>query len=287
VTTKVLLDGLILPEGPRWHDDRLWFSDLYGHRVATVGLDGKSETILEVDDRPSGLGFLPDSSLIVVLMDQRRLLRINNGAITTHADLTSLGGVMINDMVIGPSGRAYVGHNFSRVNKAPTEDVGDCIVLVETDGTCRIAAQGGLFRPNGVGLTADGKTLVVNEFSARRIAEFAVNEDGGLSHAARFADLGNTMPDGLCLDSEGAVWIATFDESEFRRVYRGGLIADTIKVPGKWAVACVLGGSDRKTLFMSTVIPPPKPDTGPGGNLGDCMGFIETATVAVPGAGWP
>ena len=72
---QVLLDGLTFPEAPRWHDGRLWFSDFYSHRVMAVGLDGRAETIVEVPNRPSGLGWTPSGDLLIVSMLDRRVLR--------------------------------------------------------------------------------------------------------------------------------------------------------------------------------------------------------------------
>lgn len=285
---RVLVEGLVFPEAPRWRDDKLWFVDMFGHRVMTVDLDGTSTLIAEFDDLTSGLGFLPDGTPLVVLMEGRRIMRLEPGGGTSvHADLSSIPALNLNDMVVNSDGRAYVDCIKGRPSD-PTVDVGDCIVLVEANGEFRIAAEGGLHRPNGLAITADGKTLIAAELTMHRLTAFDIEGDGSLNRRRRFADVPNDLPDGICLDTEGAAWLGSARSNRFVRVRPGGVVTDTITVAdGMWASACALGGSDRRTLFMTAATVPPNPRGGLKGNLHESLGAIMTAPVSVAGAGRP
>jgi sugar lactone lactonase YvrE len=296
---RVLVDNLIFPESPRWEVDRFWFVDMFAGRVMTADLDGNTSVVAQFDDRPSGIGFLPDGSPIVVLMDGRKIVRINSdGSIEVHADLSAEPAQYLNDMVVDVNGRAYV----DLLRDAPSTD--HCIMLVEPDGTYSVGASGVTGRPNGLVITDDGKTLLAAESSGHRVTAFTIGADGSLRDSRVYADAGEDVPDGICLDQEGAVWIGSPSTQRFIRVREGGQILDTINVEGKSALACVLGGPDRRTLFMATSIPPGPNDTGlenvPSGaealvanlppnfvRLMASKGFMEIATVDVPGAGRP
>src|SRR4030042_1044564 len=221
LTPSVLLDGLVFPEGPRWHDGKLWFSDIHAYKMMAVDPEGRSEMIASVPQHPSGLGFLPD------------------------------------------------GH-----------------LLVAPDGDARVVADG-LMYPNGMVITPDGKTLIVAETIGRRLTAFDIAPDGSLSGRRPFADLatgglGGAPPDGICIDAEGAIWVSSPPTSEFVRVREGGDITHRIPVPGKWAVACMLGGEDRRTLFLCTA-----ETTLKGLGQGESLGWGGQGRGDVPGAGRP
>jgi sugar lactone lactonase YvrE len=292
------LEGIVFPESPRWQGGGFWFVDMFGRRVLTTDLSGPATVMAESDDNLSGLGFLPEGTAIVVSMHRRQLLPLNP-AKPPHADLTGVPASHLNDMVIGASGRAYVDCLQRRASMDSGEDVGDSILLVDPAGACRTAYEGGLIRPNGLAICADGKTLIVAETLAGRLTAFTIDEqDGSLSQRRLYADTGGRKPDGICVDEAGAVWFGSPRTAEFVRVLAGGQVTDVIPVPGRSAIACVLGGPDRRTLLMASAkVPEPltEPVSSDTGNLQDAIearlrkaqGFVSVATVPVPGTGWP
>ncbi|HXK26369.1 MAG TPA: SMP-30/gluconolactonase/LRE family protein [Myxococcota bacterium] len=276
---EVLLDGLAFPEGPRWHEGRLWFSDMHDHRVRTLDLRGRSEVVVEVPNAPSGLGWLPDGRLLVVSMEDRRVLRQGPQGLVLHADLSRLASYHCNDMVTDARGRSYVGNfGFDLHAQAPHKDAE--IVLVEPDGRARVVAREMRF-PNGTVMTPDGRTLIVGESAAARLTAFDVQDDGSLANRRVWAQLERAVPDGICLDAEGCVWVASPLGQEMLRVERGGRVTDRVQVSRR-AIACMLGGPDRKTLFCATS------DTfEPEACRAARRGAIEVARVDVAGAGFP
>ncbi len=276
---KVLLDGLLFGEGPRWHDDRLFFSDMHAHEVMAVDMRGRAEVVAEVPAWPSGLGWLPDGRMLIVSMTDRRLLRLDADGLKELADLSKLASFHCNDMVVDEKGRAYVGNfGFDLISKAPLAPAE--MVLVTPDGAARVVARELLF-PNGTVITPDGATLIVAETFGRRLTAFDIEPDGSLSNRRVWAALGNVVPDGTALDAEGAIWVASPRTSEVVRVKQGGDVAERIKVE-KRAFACALGGPGRRTLFVMTAS---------SSVIEDCLakrdGRIEITEVDVPGAGWP
>jgi sugar lactone lactonase YvrE len=274
--------GLAFPESPRWHDGALWFSDFYTRRVSRVGADGRMEAVCEVPGQPSGLGWLPDGRLLVVSMNDRRLLRLDGRALTVVADLAAYAGGPCNDMLVDARGRAYIG-NFgfdlqARAAFAPTD-----LVVVMPDGTVRVAAHDMHF-PNGTVLTPDGRTLIVAESYGQRLTSFDVADDGSLSGRRVWAQLEGrgVGPDGICLDAEGAIWLASPVSREVLRVREGGEVTDRLATKGQ-AVACMLGGADRRTLFVLTG----RVLTTPAQSLAERTGAIWTVRVPVAGAGRP
>lgn len=184
--TKVLLDGLMFPECPRWHNGKLWFSDMYARRVMTVDLKGNAELIAEIPGQPAGLGWLPDGRLLVVSMTDRRLLRLDPKGLVQVSDLSKFATYHCNDMVVDARGRAYVGNfgfDYSRESLVPA-----AMVLVEPEGRTRIAAENLAF-PNGTVITPDGKTLIVAETFAQRLTAFNIKADGSLSHRRVWAEV--------------------------------------------------------------------------------------------------
>ena len=277
--TKVILDGLFFPEGPRWHKGKLWFSDMQGLQVMTVDTTGQAEKIVEVSGSPSGLGWLPDGRLQVVSMLDRRLLRLDDNGLVEVADLNDLASFHCNDMVIDQQGRAYIGNfGFDYAANAPVKPAE--IVLVTPEGRARIVAENLLF-PNGTVITPNGKTLIVAETFGNRLTAFDIESDGSLNNRRIWAELEGVFPDGICLDAAGAIWVAAPHPGEVIRVLEGGNISDRVVVSTR-PYACMLGGDDRCTLFICTAgsAIPDKVRVMPGGK-------IETIEVEVPGAGLP
>jgi sugar lactone lactonase YvrE len=279
-TTEVLADGFAFPEGPRWHDGRLWFSDQHDKRVVAVTPDGVTETIVHVPNQPSGLGWMPDGSLLVVSMLDRRVLRLVDSRLEQHADLTELAPGTTNDMVVDATGRAYVG-NFGFDMYGGEKPVETCLIAVEPNGVSRVVAEG-LGFPNGTVISADGRTLLVGESMATRITAFDIDGAGNLANRRVFAQLSGATVDGMCLDAEGAIWAACPFTGRCVRVAEGGEILDQVKGTHPGAFACMLGGEDRRTLYVCTA-----PTHEPAQTLAARQGRIEFVTVDVPGAGLP
>jgi sugar lactone lactonase YvrE len=288
--TKVLAGGVYFGEAPRWHDGRLWFSDFYANAVKSVSLAGDMRTEFQLDDRPSGLGWMPDGSLLVVSMTKRQVLRRSpRGEMSVHADLAGIATWHCNDMVVDSKGRAYVG-NFGFDLDADLESRGAESVIashptaklacVLADGTAHVAVTEMHF-PNGSVITPDGKTLIVGETLAGRLSAFSINADGSLVNAGVWAPTSPRVPDGICLDAEGAVWIASPLTPECVRIKKGGEVLEVIDT-GDPCYACMLGGADGKTLFMLTA----KTSIGHVAAQSP-QGRILTATIDVPHAGLP
>lgn len=276
--TEVVLDGLAFPEGPRWHEGRLWFSDMHAHEV--VALDtatGTRETIVEVPACPSGLGWLPDGRLLVVSMEDRRLLRLEQDGLVEHADLSGIATFHCNDMVVDWIGRAYVG-NFGFDLHQRAEPVAAVLARVDPDGSMHAAADDMQF-PNGSVIY--DTTLVVGESFAGRLTAFDIADDGALSNRRVWAKLDGAVPDGICLDAEGAIWVASPTSNEVLRVREGGEVTDRVALD-RGAFACMLGGDDRRTLLICT-----SHSSDPIDSATQRSGRIESMRVDVPGAGLP
>jgi sugar lactone lactonase YvrE len=278
-TLKVLLDKLAFPEGPRWHGGKLYFSDMHAHKVMTVDLNGKTETICEVPNRPSGLGWLPDGRMLIVSMTDRKLMRLDRDGLKVHADLSKLASFDCNDMVVDAKGRAYVGNfGYDLHINAPQKDAE--LVMVTPEGHASVVADGLQF-PNGAVITPDGKTLIVGESMGRRFSAFEIAADGTLSKRRIWAEIAPALPDGICLDAEGAIWSSSPFTNETIRVFEGGRVAERIKTD-QMSIACMLGGPDRKTLFILTA-----PTTDPEKCRADPASKIEITQIEVAGAGLP
>jgi sugar lactone lactonase YvrE len=277
-TTTTLADDLGFPEGPRWHGGRLVFSDFHDRRVRSLTPDGDLATVLDLDDSPSGLGWTPEGTLLVVAMTRRALLEVTGTGPVVRADLTALTRFRANDMVVDAAGRAYVSSfGFDLVGGAPVEPT--VLVRVDPDGSASVVAEDLRF-PNGMVLTDDGRTLVVAETYGARLTAFDVAGDGSLSGRRLFAETPGLAPDGICLDAEGHVWFATARTPEVLRVREGGEVTGRVAVgSGSLSYACMLGGEDGRTLFVCTA-----PTWAEGGPR---AGRIEVATVDVPRAGRP
>lgn len=279
-TTRVLVEGLAFPEGPRWRSDRLWFSDQHAGRVLTVDGSGKLEEIVGVPAQPSGLGFGPDGALWIVSMRDRRVLSFVAGVLSQVADLSPLTNAHCNDMVMDAHGRAYVG-NFGFDLDAGEAPALTHLVLVTADGQARVVADQLAF-PNGMVITPDGKTLIVGETFAGCLTAFDIADDGSLSHRRAWATLeSGASPDGICLDAEGAIWVASPSTSEVIRVREGGDVSQRIAVSTR-AFACMLGGPNGTTLHICTAT-----TFKPHETVKRMTGRIEVAEVEVRGAGLP
>ena len=269
----VLEKGLGFLEAPRWHADRLWYSDMYAGEVRSVDLAGRSQVEARLEGPCSGLGWLPDGSLLVVSMLDRKLMRVAAGRSAVHADLSALAPHHCNDLVVDARGRAYVGNFGSDISGggAPTPT---CLILVEPDGRARVVAEDLVF-PNGMVISSDGRTLIVAETFASRLTAWDVASDGSLSKRRIWAELGGAMPDGICLDAENAVWIASPFSRELLRVGEGGVILERVPTE-QLPVACALGGHEGRTLFvLSTLYFEPEKTV-------ERTGRIEIAQATVP-----
>jgi sugar lactone lactonase YvrE len=270
----LFLDGLQFPEGPRWRDGYLWLSDQIARTVLRVDSDGLTETVASLRSRPSGLAMDDANHLFVVAMGPRQILRVDlstpDAAPELYADLaTHSPGGGLNDMVMDAHGRLYVG----------ALGVGSCVWRVDPDRSIHVAASG-LEGPNGCIFSPDGTTFIVAEHPRHRVLAFDVDADGSLSGQRLFAQFTDAeLPDGICGDVDGGVWVSTYVGHEFVRVLDGGTVTDRITTSRGNAVACVLGGTDMQTLFCLCAEPGPAGWAG-----GDSVGWIETHQVVVPGA---
>src|SRR6266571_262073 len=244
-----LLTGLVFPEQPRWHEGRLWFSDWGTQDVIAVDLDGKSEVILKGPSFPMCVDWLPDGRLLIVSSRDGLLLRREpDGSMVTHADLTGVSEQPPgNELVVDGRGNAYLnGAGFDLMGGG--EFAPGTIALVTLGGAARQVADDIAF-PNGMLVTPDNSTLIVADSYAKRLTAFDIEEDGGLSNRRVWADLGDGVPDGICLDAEGAVWYGDVPNQRCVRVREGGEVLQTIELD-RGCFACALGGADRSTLFM-------------------------------------
>lgn len=256
-----LISGLSFTECPRWRDGRLYVSDFYTQRVLAIAMDSTPETVAHVPQQPSGLGFLPDGRLLIVSMRDRKVLRREaDGSLVEHADLSALASWHCNDMLVDHDGRAWVGNFGFDLNGAQTCNT--VLMCVDPDGAVRVVADD-LGFPNGTVLTPDGRTLIVAESLMNRLTAFTVS-GGTLSERRTWAKFGepptstnvgealaqlDVAPDGICLDAEGAVWVADATHSRLLRVAEGGRILEELKTGGVGVFACMLGGEDGRTLF--------------------------------------
>ncbi len=247
---RVLTEGWTFLESPRWHGGRFWCSDFYTGSVLAVGLDGSVETVVHVPNQPSGLGWLPGGDLLVVSMRDRKVLRLHDGELRQHADLSGVATGHLNDMLVDRRGRAYVG-NFGFDLMAGEALRPAALALVDPHGGVRIAARDMLF-PNGMVVTADGRTLVVAETFARRLTAFTIAPGGTLVERRVWAPFDRVSPDGLALDAEGCIWVADATHRRAVRVRPGGEIVEEIAHEGDGIFACTLGGENGRTLALCT-----------------------------------
>lgn len=250
VPDHTLTQGLCFGEGPRWHQGHLWCSDMHAHQVIQVSDKGEVTPVIRVENQPSGLGWLPDGSLLVVSMLDRRLLRWDGRELTEHADLSDLARWHCNDMVVDREGRAWVGNFGFDLHSGASQTTTE-LICVDADGLARIVADDLMF-PNGTVITPDGKTLIVAETFASRLTAFDIDPRGDLKGRRLWAQLpGGAVPDGICLDSGGGIWSASPTTNECIRQEEGGLITHRVALD-QGAFACMLGGTTGESLYMLT-----------------------------------
>jgi sugar lactone lactonase YvrE len=274
------MTGIAFGESPRWHDDRLWFSDWGAQEIIAVDLEGESEVIVRVASFPFCIDFLPDGRLLIVSASDRLLLRREpDGPLVTHADLSTLSEHPWNDIVVDARGNAYIGNigfDFPEAEFAP-----GTLALVTPDGSARQVADGVAF-PNGIVVTPDNSTLIVAESYANRLTAFDITADGSLSNRRMWAELGGGVPDGICLDAEDAVWYGDVPNKRCVRVREGGEVLQTIALD-RGCFACMLGGPDGKTLFMVAQVWSGMESTAEGERTGQLL----TSPAPAVSAGWP
>lgn len=296
---RQLADGFAFLEGPRWHRGHLYVSDFYLRKIFRFDAQAERSVVCDMPGQPSGLGFTPDGSLLIVSMLDQKLLRLRDGQLTTHADLAPYTDFLCNDLLVDGQGRAYVG-NFGWDTADGPDAVdpsthGTQLLLVQPDGTVSVAASNLVF-PNGAVLTPDGKTLLIAETFAARISAFDVGAEGSLHNRrvwASFSDRpfksvtdavksGVPLPDGLTLDAEGAVWMGNAAGRGPLRVFEGGRIAERIDTGNLAVFAVALGDADRRTLYMCAS--PPLLSNDPST---DHSAKLLSCPVSAPGVGLP
>jgi len=274
------MTGLAFGESPRWHDDRLWFSNWVAQEIVAVDLKGKSEVIVRVPfaSFPFSIAWLPGGRLLIVSASDRPLLRREpDGSLVTHADLSGLSASGWNEIVVDGRGNAYInGGGLGGEKIAP-----GIVALVTPDGAARQVADGIAF-PNGMAVTPDNSTLIVAESFGKKLTAFDIAADGGLSNRRVWADLKDGVPDGICLDAEGAIWYGDVPNKRCVRVREGGEVLQTINLD-RGCFACALGGTDKRTLFMMAA------EWRGFANMtdGSRTGKVLTAKAPTRGAGWP
>ena len=275
---RVIVSDLVFPESPRWRNGRLWVSDWGAHEVHALDLEGGDEVVARIDSFPMCIDHLPDGRLLVVSSRDRRVLRRQaDGSLVTHADLGSIDEHAWNDIVVDGRGNAYVnniGFDFPGGEFAP-----GLVALITPDGAARKVADGLAF-PNGMAVTPDNATLIVAESYGQTLTAFDIAADGDLSNRRTWAEV-DDHPDGICLDADGAVWYADVGTSRCVRVREGGDVLASIELD-RGCFACVLGGPDRRTLFMAVY-----EWAGPQAMTGARRGQVVATEAPAPGVGWP
>jgi sugar lactone lactonase YvrE len=276
---QILMSGLAFGESPRWHDDRLWFSDMGANEVVVADLEGRSEVIARVPAMPMGIGWLPDGRMLIVSARDGLLLRREpDGSLATHADLTSLADHAWSDMVVDGQGNAYIGNiGFDFPGGEVTTGI---VAMVAPDGAAREVADGVSFA-NGMAVTPDNSTLILAESYANRLTAFDIAADGGLSNRRVWADLDGGYPDGICLDADNAVWYGDVANQRCVRVREGGQVLQTIELD-RGCFACTLGGMNKRTLFLMVA-----QWSSPASMSGRRTGQVLTLEAPAPGVGWP
>jgi sugar lactone lactonase YvrE len=281
---QTLMTGIAFGESPRWHDDRLWFSDWGAQEVVAVDLEGNSEVIVRVGfpSFPMCFDWLPDGRLLIVSARDGRLLRREpDGSLVPHADLRGLAGRghPWNEIVVDGRGNAYInnqGFEFPGGEFAP-----GTIALLTPDGSARQVADGIAF-PNGMAVTPDNSRLIVAESYGNKLTAFDIAADGSLSDGRVWADLDGGVPDGICVDAEGAVWYGDVPNKRCVRVREGGQVLQRIDLD-RGCFACMLGGVDRRTLFLVATEWRGTEHMAEGARTGQLL----TVEAPAPGAGWP
>jgi len=274
----VLMKNIAFGEGPRWKNGHLWFSDMHSKQVIKLAPTGSWEIVVALqDDQPSGLGWLPDGDLLIVSMQKRQILRFNGKDLLVHADLSEMASYHCNDMVIGPYGRCYVGNFGFDLHNGAEPKPGE-LIRVDVDGSMHLM-EGDLNFPNGAVITADGQTLVVAETFAGVLTAFDIGANGDLHNRREWAKLPNkALPDGICLDSNGGIWVASPTTNECVRLSEGGEMTHRIRTD-RGAFACVIG---EETLYVCT-----SKASNPVICMAERNARIEFFPAPYPAAGYP
>jgi sugar lactone lactonase YvrE len=284
MTRKILtvIAGISFGEAPRWRDGALYLSDIHADRVLRVNPAGTFEVVAQLQKPVSGLGWLPDGRMLVVCMHERKVLRQEpNGAMVEHADISSVATWHANDMVVAADGTAYVGNFGFQITPVRAPPRTAAIACITPEGNVSIAADG-LWFPNGMVISPDGRTMIVAESAARRLSAFDITQPGTLANPRVWGQMGShEVPDGICLDAEGAIWIASPPSRAVLRMREGGEIIERIEFEQE-AIACMLGGPDRSTLFVLTAA-----SRDPRWCRSNHTARVLAVRVDVPGAGWP
>ena len=285
---RTLVTGLRFPEAPRWHGGKLWYLEIPAHRLHVIDADGKDVVFAEFADRPASFDFMPDGTLMVAFGLLRKIRRLDGSDYADLSALTHKGTEFekFGDMVIDARGRIYVGCVADRSTPERAAQSEDVIALIDETGAVSVVASG-VKRPNGMAITPDRKRLIAGESLANRLAQWDIEADGSLSNQRVFAETGDNIPDGICIDEEGAVWVTGVHSRQTVRILEGGRVADAIPTEkSRFAIATMLGGEDRRDLYVVTCSTPNDELKG----IPDVMvaeGFVEVARVDVPGSGWP
>ncbi len=277
---RTLLSGIAFGESPRWHDDRLWFSDWGTQEVVAVDLLGEREVIVGVPSSPFSIDWLADGRLLIVSGPEGVLLRMEpNGSLVTHADLSGLSDHPWNEIVVDGYGNTYVNNiGFEFLDG---EFALGTVALLTPEGSVREVADGVAF-PNGMAVTPDNSTLILAESYGNRLTAFDIAADGSLVNRRTWADLDGGYPDGICLDADGAIWYADVPNRRCVRVREGGAVLQTVDLD-RGCFACMLGGVDNRTLFIVAAAWN-GPESMAGGQR---TGVVLSVEAPAPGAGWP
>jgi sugar lactone lactonase YvrE len=274
----VLCSGLAFAEGPRWRGGRLWFSDVHAGEVLAVDMDGHTERIAAIEGAPSGLGWLPDGTLLVARGIPAAVMAVSpDGKVSEYADLTEIATFAPNDMIVDRTGAAWVGS--CDVGGIPSPALSQ-LLRVGPDRSVSVV-DGAMRFPNGPVVTPDGRTLIVAETFGSGMVAFTLGADGLATGKRDWATVPGSFPDGICLDAEGAVWFADPVARAAVRVREGGEVVGRVETELA-CYACTLGGDDGRTLFLLTGAL-----TRPEKALANRVGQIEMVTVDVPGSGSP
>ncbi len=270
---RMLLTEIAMGESPRWHENRLWFSDWGAQEIVTVDLDGNREVVVRTPFAlPFCIDWTADGQLLIVSGREGLLLRRDpNGSLVKYADLRSIADGVWNEIVVDGRGKAYI-------NGGP-----GIIALLTHNGSARLVADGIAF-PNGMAITPDNATLIIAESHGKKLTAFDITADGSLSNRRIWADLAGGVPDGICIDADNAVWYADVPNKRCVRVREGGEVMQTVELD-RGCFACMLGGKDKKTLFIVAA------EWRGMENIAEVArartGRVLTVDAPAPGVGWP
>ena len=272
--------GLRFAEAPRWHSGALWFSDVHAYALKRVADGAAVETIASVPGRPAGLGTLPDGRLLMATALDRKLWSVAaDGTVSAQADLSAIATGLLNDMVVSGNGDAYVGDTGFNMSAGEKPRPGR-LIHWRAGAPASVVAEDLVF-PNGCVVAPDGSHLLIAETMAHRITRFEIASDGSLGARSPFASL-DSPPDGMCMDADGALWVALPLQGKFVRITQDGRIARSVSSTAPFAVSCALGGPGRQTLLLCSAYT----DLDRLAR-GDTTARIDALEVERPGAGWP